>query len=240
MNSRRRSAGRNTNEKGFVVQGALLGTIRRGRAKLGAMPLCAVVVDVPADALAIAARLKQRSGFAFLHDASGRGGRSFVASDPVETTSALPLPRGAGSAPLADTRACVPRWIGAIPYESARGLERARWTRTPDERPLPQMSTPCWQRYAEVVEVDQDRGVVRVIGEEPRRVDRLAAHLGQALATTSGPTRLVPLGPDEAPSSHVARVRRAQELIQAGDLYQVNLARRLRFALQGDPFELYR
>jgi anthranilate/para-aminobenzoate synthase component I len=53
-----------------------------------------------------------------------------------------------------------------------------------------------------------------------------------------GPVRLRAL-PDDDPRAHVARIRRAQELIRAGDLYQVNLARRQRFEVAGAPLDLY-
>jgi anthranilate/para-aminobenzoate synthase component I len=51
--------------------------------------------------------------------------------------------------------------------------------------------------------------------------------------------RLQPLEEDDPPHAHVERIRQAQELIRAGDLYQVNLARRLRFAVEGSPLDLY-
>ncbi|ACG78800.1 para-aminobenzoate synthase, component I [Phenylobacterium zucineum HLK1] len=44
---------------------------------------------------------------------------------------------------------------------------------------------------------------------------------------------------DEDREAHVARVRRALELIAAGDLYQVNLTFPLRFNYGGDPLALY-
>jgi anthranilate/para-aminobenzoate synthase component I len=45
---------------------------------------------------------------------------------------------------------------------------------------------------------------------------------------------------DEPPGLHVARVHAVKELIARGDLYQVNIARRLRLALrEGDPLALH-
>jgi anthranilate/para-aminobenzoate synthase component I len=209
------------------------------RAKLGAMPLSAITVDVPADPLAVAARLRDRPGFALVHDGSARGGRSFVAVDPVETSASL-LPASDVLYENGDTRARVPRWMGAIPYEAGRGLERPQWTRRPDERATPHLVEPRWSRYAAVVEVDPSEGRVMVVGDDAPRVRALAADLRSGRQRGTDGARLEALPADEAPSAHVARVRRAKELIAAGDLYQVNLARRLRFRAHGPTLELYR
>ena len=207
------------------------------------MQLWAIVVDVESNPLAVAARLAGRSGFAFLHAAPDRDcpSSSFVAVDPVESSTAW-LPPGCAEMPArsTDTRARVPRWIGIVPYECARGLERAAWTRTPDRRPFAHLAEPAWHRYGAVVEIDPLRDGVRVIGDDPRRVEALARDL--SVRRSSRPprnVRLRALEEDDPPGAHVDRIRRAQELIAAGDLYQVNLARRLRFAAHGSPFEIY-
>jgi anthranilate/para-aminobenzoate synthase component I len=204
------------------------------------MSLSAVLLDIAADPLAIAARLEQKPGFALVHDASARAGRSFVAVDPVETSSALLPPIGRATAESLDTRVRVPRWIGVIPYEAGRRLERPAWTRRPDERPAPHIAEPRWYRYSEVVEIDEALGLVRIVGEDPARIRDLAARLNLGAELPPASARLVPLEADEPESAHVGRVRRAKELIRAGDLYQVNLARRRRFAVSGSAFDVYR
>jgi para-aminobenzoate synthetase component 1 len=224
------------------------------RAKLGAvaMPLRAIVVDIAPDPVAIAQRLEGRSGFAFLHGASDgeTGRRSFLAVDPVErSTGWLPpddaiagTKRSASADPIApDTRRDVPRWIGAIPYECARGLERAGWTRTPDDRQVPHLVEPCWHRYGAVIEVDVPRGVVRVVGDDAPSVARLARELGERppVRRDRALVCLEPLEQDDPPTAHLERIHQVQELIRAGDLYQVNLARRQRFAAGGQPLDLY-
>ena len=145
------------------------------------MPLSAIVVDEPADAVAIAVRLEGRPGLSLLHSAGApdRGGTSYVACDPVETCSSLLPDLAAFELTHAeDTRGRAPRWIGAIPYEHARCLERPGWTRHPDERPRPHLSRPIWHRYEAVVEVDAAAGIVRVVGDNPVRVDALARRIG--------------------------------------------------------------
>jgi anthranilate/para-aminobenzoate synthase component I len=202
------------------------------------MPVTAVVVDVEPNPLSVAARFVGRPGFALLHAASGAA--SFVAVDPVESSEAW-LPSGCLEMPAGglDTRLGVPRWIGVLPYECARGLERRSWTRTPDDRPPPHVAAPIWRRYGAVIEVDPSRGFVRVVGDDARRVASLARDAARPFDRRPAAVRFARLDDDDPPPAHVERIRRAQELIAAGDLYQVNLARRLRFAFQGAAFDLH-
>src|SRR5258705_416830 len=81
------------------------------------------------------------------------------------------------------------------------------------------------------VEVDPIGGVVRAVGDDPRRVEALARDLTRPAERRLAAFRLAPLDDDDPPSAHIERIRRAQELIAAGDLYQVNLARRVRFVV---------
>jgi hypothetical protein len=175
------------------------------------MPLAAVVVDVEPKPLAIAARFAGRPGFAFLHAASGDGQPSFIAVDPIESSSAW-LPPGCsevGSRTL-DKRTQVPRWIGAVPYDCARALERAAWTRTPDDRPPSHMAAPFWWRYGAVVEIDPRSGIVRVVGDDGRRVDALARELNVgAKVERSSKASLRLLEAGEPPEAHIQRIRRA-------------------------------
>src|SRR5579859_3864561 len=103
------------------------------------MALRAVVVDVEPNPMRVAARFAGRRGFAFLHAASNgdRVGPSYVAFDPLEASASW-LPPGCEDGPSMhlDTRAGAPRWIGAVPYECGRSIERRAWTRAPDARPF--------------------------------------------------------------------------------------------------------
>ena len=214
------------------------------------MPLFAIVIDAAADPAVIAQCFAGRPGFAFLHRmGEGERGRSFVACDPVETSS-LWLPPANGAARTAgapterglDTRLAAPRWIGAIPYECARSLERARWTREPDRRAPPFVARPIWSRYGAVAEIEPGGGLVRVVGDDQNRVAAMAAAIRRAPMARPArrPVRVRALEDDDPPSAHLDRIRSAQELIRAGDLYQVNLARRRRFAIEGAELDVYR
>ena len=180
----------------------------------------------------LAAAIADRPGAALLTSADGRG-PTWVACDPVQSSWGFdPEPhRGWGSdlGELADT----PRWIGVLPYEACRHLERARWTRHDEDRPAPHLSLPQWLRYDAIARVWE--GEVTLVGESEQAIERLHEVLRhQPTPRAAGLEAL----PREAPTRHAARIRVALELIGRGDLYQVNLARRFEYQLHGDAFGL--
>lgn len=192
-------------------------------------------VEAAPDPEALARALCDRPGLCVLCDGVGGGwspGRrlSFVACQPDGTSSHLdPWEREEEcDDPLA---AVVPRWIGAIPYESRRAaLERPAWTGA-DARPAATVGRIHWWRYPAVLVVDHAAGTVESVGRDQAAVQRLAAAAARAVpAAAERPLTVVD---DEPPELHVDRVREALELIRAGDLYQVNLARRLRLVASG-------
>lgn len=132
----------------------------------------------------------------------------------------------------------APRWIGVIPYESRRELERPSWCE-PDERARPLLCEPEWWRFPAVVRVDHRDGQALVVGSDRDAVERLsrAARHGVPQRPRAVSLQVVD---DEPADMHLARVRRARELIYAGDLYQVNVARRIRVdAVSGPLLELH-
>ncbi len=186
--------------------------------------LFALVVDVPPDPLALARRLVDRPGLSLL---VGRR-RSYLAADPVATSLELDPEPSLRLEPTDRDLSSAPRFIGVLPYEARRDLERIS---APDRRELPHVSTPRWQRYREVVEIT-DR--VRIIGDDRARIADLARALrrpGPELRAAS----LSELGPLEPDHAHQERVRAALEHIAKGDVYVVNVARRFRFAVEGHP-----
>lgn len=210
--------------------------------------LAARSVPVAPDPIALARGLVARGHqhVALLHSAGaarpGWDACAYLAADPDDATSALD-PHASGSPdPLvsqAHSFARAPRWIGVIPYEARREQERPSWIR-PDTRPPALLDRPEWLRYPAVARVDPATATVLVIGESPRAAERLAAALRLAeKALIKGDLR-VSVDDDEPPERHADRIAAARELILAGDLYQVNLARRLRLALSsGSPFQLH-
>ena len=84
--------------------------------------LVATVVDVPPDPLALAQKLSERSGWSLL---LGRD-RSYLAVDPVATSLDLDPDPGLEVVAAARDLASAPRWIGLLPYEARRDLERTK------------------------------------------------------------------------------------------------------------------
>ncbi len=183
------------------------------------------------DAAAIARRLSERPGLAVLLSTDpgrSRGERSFVACEPDLETSAWD-PREASGEPT--TASTVPRFIGVLPYEARRELERPAWAPR-ESRPAPPVTDVAWRRYPGVLVVDHARGSVRAVGASAARCRDLA-RWAEAPEPARREVELDVLDAEPC-EAHEARVARAIELIYAGDLYQVNLARALDVHVRAD------
>lgn len=167
----------------------------------------------------------------------GRGQRSYLAAFPDDSSNALDPHQGATD-PCGAGLAASPRWIGVLPYEARRALERPSWC-TPDSRPPPFISAPRWLRYPAVACFDRATGVTQVVGRNLAAIERLRAALERPLAGALAAAR-VQLAPPPPRVAHEQRVRRAIALILAGDLYQVCLAHRIELKLQGSSFVMFR
>jgi anthranilate/para-aminobenzoate synthase component I len=201
------------------------------------------ILRAPPDPIALARSLSGRPGLAVLASRPHGALRpedarwSFVACEPVDSSDDL-VPPGAGTGEAVAGPA--PRWIGVVPYEALRGQERTGWTRHPDDRAPSVLARPAWRRYAAVARVDHTTGEVAVVGDDDRSVTGLVRALGGSDARGRGrgfELRLPPL--DEPDEAHLARVSEALRLIAAGDLYEVNLARRIPVSVRGDALELF-
>lgn len=128
----------------------------------------------------------------------------------------------------------LPHWVGALPYEAFRSLERGRGPRQ-DQRAAPQWLEPQWARYPAVAQLHEHGA--QVVGETRADVERLVTLLSQ----NSGRSRQVKLEWATRPESaelHRSRIVQALDAIFRGELYQVNLARRFDFCVTGNAFEL--
>jgi anthranilate/para-aminobenzoate synthase component I len=199
-------------------------------------------IAAPPDPFALARRLRGAAGLAVL-TSSGLGAlrpddarSSFVACDPVEASDAW-VPGGAEDVRGWAGLPAAPRWIGAIPYEAGRSVERRAW-RGPDRRSEPRFIRPRWLRYDACVRVDHATGRVVIEADDARAADRLARALAREPdAPASCSLRVVPGG--EPPEAHVARVREVLRFIAQGDVYQVNLARCIALAVRGRPLDVF-
>jgi anthranilate/para-aminobenzoate synthase component I len=207
-------------------------------------------IPIATDPLAIADLLHAEGapGLALLYAADrtpGPFGRfSFVGCDPDLVSRRLdPLEDDPDFLPGGERGlwGSVPRWIGVVPYEPRRALERPGWVR-PDERAPALVQEPMWLRYPAVVAVDHQAGRVFAVGMDLARVEGLAARLrGARLGAGKALPFAFEAADGEPPALHLERVARAKELIMRGELYQVNLARRIAVALRrGSPLDLHR
>jgi anthranilate/para-aminobenzoate synthase component I len=132
-----------------------------------------------------------------------------------------------------------------IPYEALRSLERAAWTRDPDMRPQTAFARPAWLRYPAVVCVDHATGDVVIEADDAAGASKLARALDRSCHSQANDSRsgdafeLRPLPADEPDDAHRARVVEALDLIAAGDVYEVNLARRIPLLFRGDVLALF-
>lgn len=186
-------------------------------------------LDLPPDPFALARSLANRPGVALFF--SERGRIAYLASDPIAVREGLDpepdLPRTAG---LAD--GYLPRWVGFIPYEACRETELEG---TLDPRPEPLVTRPLWLRFSAIARIDQD---VVVSGEQPGAVNALCERLVSRASPAWDRVELRSLEPFESGALHRERIRRALTHIGAGDIYQVNLARRLTLSVSGTPWDI--
>lgn len=199
------------------------------------MTLTAIELPLAPNPLRIASRLADERELAFLWSASG-GGRSFIGVRPLAHSDALDPEPGLVTSPGSSLLGDAPRWIGVVPYEARRSLERPGFGRDGDAREEPHVVRPTWWRFGAVVCID-DR--VSVVGDDPESVRDLVRQLLLSPEAHPGDATLQGL-PGEAPALHVERVRAALELITAGQIYQVNLARRLEVEARGSSLDLLR
>ena len=207
----------------------------------GVVPaLIARLVRVVPDPIGLARTLRAAGldRVSLLHAAerpSFGGPYSYVAACPDRASSELD-PFTSDAPPLSGAFADAPRWIGALPYEAFRALERADYRR-PDRRGAPRLAATRWLRFPAVLRIDAQNGEVLAIGESERTV-QILADAARGAAPKLEVLR-VTVSDADPPEHHLARVARARELILAGDLYQVNLARQLDVVLEGEPLAAY-
>lgn len=203
----------------------------------------------PVDAEQIAIAWEKR-GLVWL-DSDGSApyrGWSYLGCDPVEvrSSSSEPFELFDASGLARDDEAlfaAVPRWVGYLAYDAAwavperLGLRRRRALRPP-RYPLAQLL-----RFDAMVAIAPD-GASWLVADNDMALDRLASALelvrresvrDDAITETTMSEAWV-----DASALHAARIENALERIRAGDLYQVNLARKWSATLRGSSLGLFR
>jgi anthranilate/para-aminobenzoate synthase component I len=202
---------------------------------------------VPADPFLLARMLAPRGGLSVLFSGgtptwTGDPQVSYVAVSPRTVSHAL-VPEDAEALREVGYAGggAAPRWIGILPYEHFRGLERSSWTK-PDLRPPAALGRPTWLRYDACIRVGEGRVVI-----EADSATAAAELSNDIIVGLRAPpplarfalTRLLGNKEDELRAAHARRIEHALRMIAQGDVYQVNLARRLCYELQGDPLSAF-
>ncbi len=192
------------------------------------MALHVLELNQPPVASALARKIADRPGACWLWSNAYRP-CAYLASDPTDSVRALDPEPELRLDPTVGSG--VPRWIGVLPYEAFRAKERFAIGADPRERPV--VSTPTWWRYGAVAIVTNR---VTVAGDNVDCVRALAGRLREKSAQPR-PVSFELDAHAEGAAAHEARVRAALGHIAAGDIYLVNLARRLDLHVRGLALE---
>ena len=214
------------------------------------------------------AALAGRRGRVLLHsgrDDDGLGRWSFVAADPVATIESRGrrvIEREAGGRVTRDFEGDPLEELERFAARHGVDLRDRGAAGDPEPRVIGWLGYELGHQIEGVAGAARSRGVAdlfmaaygavarwrggdpapEIVGADPAARDRLAAALARGDAPIGAAPRLGPLQADDAGDQHCARVARILDYIAAGDVYQVNLARRLvaRIRKEGDALAVYR
>ena len=174
---------------------------------------------------------------------------TFLASEPAETRVAsfaedpwAPFdgiegtPGAIEGAPL--DHAMLPWWIGYVAYDAAWSEARRLGLRAPMRHTRGAQPVVCLSRYEALVAIDHVAGAGWVVGSDPRALETLRDRLEAASEVES--RAVVGAATVPAASAHRGAIERALAAIAAGEIYQVNLARRWTAPYEGSPLVLWR
>lgn len=164
-------------------------------------------------------------------DAAGKPARRFT-GDPFDAAEAFLAEHGCTLGPAGDG-APAPRVIGYLGYELARVVEHL-----PGGSAIGRDSPDLWLGAYDAVA--RFTGTSHELIGEATACARLAEAFGRRAPPSLAPS-LGPLTADDDGIHHIARVERIRDYLAAGDVYQVNLARRLvaRVLSPGDALAIY-
>jgi para-aminobenzoate synthetase component 1 len=172
-------------------------------------------------------------------DADGAGRYSYVGARPDRIVrgdvGAIGDPFAAAAAlAAAGPGRPGPRVVAIFGYELAGAVERL-------PAPRPRATWDLWlARYPAVLCHDAQTGRAEILADSSAAAAQLEDDLARPAPAQRAPV-LGALEPEAPAERHLAAVTRALAYIRAGDVYQVNLSRRLRAPVlePGDPLALY-
>ena len=164
-------------------------------------------------------------------DQNGRPAQRFTA-DPFEAAEQFLAEHGCKLEPR-DAAPPEPRVIGFFGYDLARVIEAL-----PGGPTLGQDVPDLWLGAYGAVARWRNGEELEIVGADHAR---LAAMIDNGRAEPGPAPRFEPFEADDDGSHHMARVDKIRDYLAAGDVYQVNLARRLvaRITAPGDALALY-
>ncbi|MBZ0115939.1 MAG: anthranilate synthase component I family protein [Sandaracinaceae bacterium] len=130
----------------------------------------------------------------------------------------------------------VPWWVGYIAYDAAWSSPSRLGLRAPRRLPRSELPILWMGRFESLFAIDHVRGGGFVLAPSKQECDREIASLVERREpqARAGPLQIDP------PDQHRRAILRALEAIAAGEIYQVNLARRFRAAYEGSTLPLWR
>jgi para-aminobenzoate synthetase component I len=132
-------------------------------------------------------------------------------------------------------------WLGWLGYEAAWELEKLP-PLSPDPLPFP---VAYWYEPANFAVLDHQAQILHLAATDPDQIEILLARLKPP------PSTKIPVSGDRSPikpqitylttaDRYQTAVRRVQEYIQAGDIYQANLSVRFSTQISASGWEIYR
>ncbi len=132
--------------------------------------------------------------------------------------------------------ASIPHWVGYIAYDAAWSRGATLGLRGVPRHPRGALPVVWLGRYERLLAIDLARSETFVLAPSEDDCRAFARELG-----VSRPEPLARVGPIEGEDRalHRSAIEHALDAIAAGDIYQVNLARRWRASFEGDPLALW-
>lgn len=212
--------------------------------------MLALRIPEPPPIEAIALALSPRGRFWLDGDAAHPEGRwAFLGAEPCEVRTArfgedgLALFDELGAAGAVEGEAdgldasIVPWWIGYVAYDAAWSVPQTLGLRMEPRHPRGSLPVAWLGRYEELVAVDLAAGEVFVLARDERACEGLADRIARG-AGGGARGRVGPIAAED-PALHRRSIERALDAIAAGDVYQVNLARRWTAPFAGEPLALW-
>jgi len=128
--------------------------------------------------------------------------------------------------------------VGYIGYDTIAQYEEIG-PALPDDRGMPDIHLLVYETIVVYDHLKQDVTILHT-GTDPSKVEEIELQLAEKEKEEVNVHPSLPFSSNLTKQSFIDNVKRAKELIIAGDIFQVVLSQRLQATFTGDPFALYR